>query len=65
MRELPKDVLKMASGLILLSGLAGHRRQLCNVATSFVNGPLRMKRVEIIQFLGGVCCLYKSELSSA
>ena len=40
-------------------------RWLFNVATSFVNGPLRMKRVEIIQFLGGVCCLYKSELSSA
>ena len=32
MRELPKDVLKMASGLILPSGLAGHRRQLCNVS---------------------------------
>ena len=31
MRELPKDVLKMASGLISPSGLAGHRRQLCNV----------------------------------
>ena len=30
-RELPKDVLKMASGLISLSGLAGHRRQLCIV----------------------------------
>ena len=30
-RTLPKDVLKMASGLILPSGLAGHRRQLCNV----------------------------------
>ena len=29
MRELPKDVLKMASGLILPSGLAGHHRQLC------------------------------------
>ena len=29
-RELPKDVLKMASGLISPSGLAGHRRQLCN-----------------------------------
>ena len=28
-RELPKDVLKMASGLISPSGLAGHRRQLC------------------------------------
>ena len=31
-REVPKDVLKMASGLILLSGLAGHRRQLCIIA---------------------------------
>ena len=30
-RELPKDVLKMASGLISPSGLAGHRRQLCSV----------------------------------
>ena len=30
MRKLPKDVLKMASGLISPSGLAGHRRQLCN-----------------------------------
>ena len=30
-RELPKDVLKMASGLISPSGLAGHRRQLCTV----------------------------------
>ena len=29
-RELPKDVLKMASGLISPSGLAGHRRQLCS-----------------------------------
>ena len=29
MRKLPKDVLKMASGLILPSGLAGHRRPLC------------------------------------
>ena len=28
-RELPKDVLQMASGLISPSGLAGHRRQLC------------------------------------
>ena len=32
MRKLPKDVLKMASGLILPSGLAGHRRPLCNIA---------------------------------
>ena len=32
MRELPKDVLKMASGLISLSGLAGHRRPLCSDA---------------------------------
>ena len=31
MRELPKDVLKMAFGLISLSGLAGHCRPLCNV----------------------------------
>ena len=31
MRELPKGVLKMASGLISPSGLAGHRRQLCNI----------------------------------
>ena len=31
MRKLPKDVLKMASGLISPSGLAGHCRQLCNV----------------------------------
>ena len=30
-REVPKDVLKMASGLILPSGLAGHRGQLCIV----------------------------------
>ena len=30
-RKLPKDVLKMASGLISPSGLAGHRRQLCIV----------------------------------
>ena len=30
MRKLPKDVLKMASGLISPSGLAGHRRPLCN-----------------------------------
>ena len=30
-REPPKDVLKMASGLISPSGLAGHRRQLCTV----------------------------------
>ena len=29
MREVPKDVLKMASGLISPSGLAGHRRPLC------------------------------------
>ena len=28
-RELPKDVLKMASGLISPSGWPGHRRQLC------------------------------------
>ena len=33
MRKLPKDVLKMASGLILPSGLAGHRRPLCIEAT--------------------------------
>ena len=32
MRKLPKDVLKMASGLISPSGLAGHRRPLCNVS---------------------------------
>ena len=32
MRKLPKDVLKMASGLISPSGLAGHRGQLCNEA---------------------------------
>ena len=31
MREVPKDVLKMASGLISPSGLAGHRGQLCTV----------------------------------
>jgi hypothetical protein len=30
-RKLPKDVLKMASGLISPSGLAGHRRPLCIV----------------------------------
>ena len=30
-RELPKDVLKMASGLISPSGWPGHRRQLCSV----------------------------------
>ena len=30
MRKLPKDVLKMASGLISPSGLAGHRRPQCN-----------------------------------
>ena len=30
-RELPKDVLKMASGLISPFGLAGHCRQLCIV----------------------------------
>ena len=28
-RKLPKDVLKMAFGLISLSGLAGHCRPLC------------------------------------
>ena len=31
-RKLPKDVLKMASGLISPSGLAGHRRPLCIVS---------------------------------
>ena len=31
-RELPKDVLKMASGLISPSGWPGHRRQLCTVS---------------------------------
>ena len=31
-REVPKDVLKMASGLISPSGLAGHRRPLCTVS---------------------------------
>ena len=31
-RKLPKDVLKMASGLISPSGLAGHRGQLCTGA---------------------------------
>ena len=35
-RELPKDVLKMASGLISPSGLAGHRRQLCIVPLDVV-----------------------------
>ena len=30
-RKLSKDVLKMASGLISPSGLAGHRRPLCSV----------------------------------
>ena len=34
-REPPKDVLKMASGLISPSGLAGHRGQLCNVFLVF------------------------------
>ena len=34
MSELPKDVLKMASGLISPSGLAGHRGQLCNAGSS-------------------------------
>ena len=36
MRKLPKDVLKMASGLISPSGLAGHRRPLCNGPFGFV-----------------------------
>ena len=40
MRELPKDVLKMASGLISLSGLAGHRRQLCILPPSSLCGHL-------------------------
>ena len=35
-RELPKDVLKMASGLISPSGLAGHRRQLCSGTTGML-----------------------------
>ena len=38
-REPPKDVLKMASGLISPSGLAGHRRQLCNVSDSSLSRP--------------------------
>ena len=37
-RKLPKDVLKMASGLISPSGLAGHRRPLCNVSL-LAGGP--------------------------
>ena len=41
MRELPKDVLKMASGLISPSGLAGHRRQLCIVSSPIALRPLR------------------------
>ena len=35
-RRLPKDVLKMASGLISPSGLAGHRGQLCIVCCGIV-----------------------------
>ena len=37
MRKLPKDVLKMASGLISPSGLAGHRRPLCIGGVSWQN----------------------------
>ena len=43
MHELPKDVLKMASVLILPSGLAGHRRQLCNV--SLLEGNLLLMKL--------------------
>ena len=39
MRELPKDVLKMASGLILPSGLAGHRRPLCIASLYYCTVP--------------------------
>ena len=35
-RELPKDVLKMASGLISPCGWPGHRRQLCIALTALV-----------------------------
>ena len=40
-RKLPKEVLKMASGLILLSGLAGHRRPLCDATLKPGREPVR------------------------
>ena len=40
-RKLPKDVLKMASGLILPSGLAGHCGQLCNGEILRMDTPRR------------------------
>ena len=42
-RELPKDVLKMASGLISPSGWPGHCRQLCIVAA----GPCSREGKEV------------------
>ena len=40
MRKLPKDVLKMASGLISPSGLAGHCGQLCSALSDSYAGAL-------------------------
>ena len=40
MHEVPKDVLKMASGLISPSGLAGHRRPLCNVTHNLTHNKI-------------------------
>ena len=40
--ELPKALLKMASGLISPSGLAGHRRQLCNDARTMAHVTMKV-----------------------
>ena len=46
MRGLPKDVLKMVSGLILPSGLAGHRGQLCSVRNDHPGNPSKKKQAD-------------------
>ena len=48
--ELPKDVLKMASGLISPSGLAGHCRPLCIGGTAVMESA-RMGHGDIVQYL--------------
>ena len=63
-RKLPKDVLKMASGLISPSGLAGHRRPLCSVALceaghlvvdGLGEGARALEPVDLGLVLGVVC----------
>ena len=60
MPELPKDVLKMASGLISPSGLAGHRRQLCTV-TPVLRPPSTCSLMTVLIVTLSVTLLFKAE----